>query len=151
MQLNLCKLELNIRGIKNYTYGQPDLTIDLANNPELLSKFVKLKGLTKIKANLSNLLAKLQLYFRSPEPLGLNKFQKLSIKVILLCLIMVDWWLSIYAVVILIFHSSLTVQIILSLWLIFPNFFSLFWSLYYQLLYVDNMVNADIDGAFSPN
>lgn len=83
-------------GFKNYSYGQSDLTIDLANNPEILSKFTDVKGFKKYIKSLSNWLEGLELYFRSPDPIDLNRIQKFLLKVIVLMLIFADWVITTY-------------------------------------------------------
>lgn len=79
------------RGYKNYSYGQSDLTIDLANNPEILAKFIQATGTRKWKNKISNFFASIELFFRSPDPLDLNKAQKFLLKLLVLALIFLDW------------------------------------------------------------
>ena len=78
-------------GIKNYSYGQPDLTIDLMTNSEILSKFIKKKGLKKFAENFKNKLADFEMFFRAPQALDLSRIHKLMLKFIVLTTILLDW------------------------------------------------------------
>lgn len=87
----LCRHYLSCSGYKNYSYGQSDLTIDLANSPEILAKFIKATGTRKWKNKIGNFFASIELFFRSPDPLDLNKIQKFLLKITVLALIFCDW------------------------------------------------------------
>lgn len=123
-------------GAKNYTYGQSDLTIDLQNNPELLAKFIKPKGWKVRLIGLKRAYTQFELFFRLPEPLDLNRVQKLLIKLLLFVLISIDWYLTYCAILVTIFHVKKLDSIILILWFASPNFVPCLWAAGYQLLYV---------------
>ncbi len=60
-------------------------------NSEILSKFIKKKGLKKYVESFSNKLADFEMYFRAPEALDLSRIHKLMLKFIVLNTILLDW------------------------------------------------------------
>lgn len=60
-------------------------------NSEILSKFIKKKGLKKFAENFRNKLSDFELYFRAPEALDLSRIHKLMLKFIVLNTILLDW------------------------------------------------------------
>ena len=124
--------------MKNYTYGQSDLTVDLLNNPDLLAKFIRLKGWKLKKFSIKLWLIRLSLYFRTTEPVDVNKFQKLILKLLILTLICIDWYITYCIATISMFHSKFVANSIIVLWMTTPNFLPSLWSMLSQLLYVDS-------------
>lgn len=112
------------------------MTIDLLSNPELLAKFIEPKGWKLKILTLRRAYTKFQLLFRLPEPLDLNRFQKILLKLLVLVLIAIDWYISFCVTMVTIFHIQWPAVIILLLWMTVPNFLPNLWSAAYQLLYV---------------
>lgn len=60
-------------------------------NSEILSKFIKKKGLKKFAENFKNKLADFEMFFRAPQALDLSRIHKLMLKFIVLASILLDW------------------------------------------------------------
>ena len=132
-------------GVKNYNYGQSDLMVDLANSPDILSKFIEIKGFKKLKMRIVRFFTRISIFFRTPEQLDLNKVQKFLLKLMLLTLIFIDFFLVFSSWTIMLFHRKPLSSLMLLGWILAPNFLAIIWCLIYQFLYVRLLVLTLVD------
>lgn len=64
--------------------------MDLATSPEVMKKFVRIKGYKLWRYRVLEVIKTVENYFRMSSPLNLNRVQKMAIKILIVLLIMMD-------------------------------------------------------------
>lgn len=64
--------------------------MDLATSPEVMKKFVRIKGYKLWRYRVLEVIKTVENYFRMSSPLNLNRVQKMAIKMLIVVLTMMD-------------------------------------------------------------